>query len=369
MFSYLYSVVFTLIPALYIRQLPVPFEGAKANLIYAFTFLLLISVAVKTPGGIGKIFKKYKYIFIFLLAAVFSSLINHNFSKSLWGNYYRFDGVFSLLNFVVFALLTTLLAKNLNIKIISRGVAIGAALSLAASFFVRGTTFGNVNLLAGYLAVSIAFVIFSIPNILKYLYLAVLAAFAVYISSKALLIAILIYVLLVAIYKLNKKYLIIALVITFIIMSVIYLFYIFSSPDILFIAESRERITRRLLYAFSVKPLFGWGWANVDIAIRSAVWPIKVYKDIYIDKAHGIILEVLVTTGVVGLFTYLNMLRDLFTKIINAKRNNVNFVLLATLTLFVVHSQLNIISLAEELLFWFTAGLLLAGFQKLNGKE
>lgn len=105
----------------------------------------------------------------------------------------------------------------------------------------------------------------------------------------------------------------------------------------------------------------GYGWANVDYAFEEIEWPLSTTDDIYLDKAHSEILETLVTTGVVGLVIYLVIVVFLLKKsiknMIQSKNGVWEFTILSVLILYLFHSQTNIISIAEQMFFWFVVGI------------
>lgn len=127
--------------------------------------------------------------------------------------------------------------------------------------------------------------------------------------------------------------------------------------------QDRERIYRKVFIGALKRPVFGWGWANVDYAFESNDWPIKVYHDVYVDKAHSEILEVLVTTGIPGLLIYLSLLiifvKELIVKYKKSRDKLWNFTLISGVVLYLFHSQTNVISIMEEIVFWLILGIAL----------
>jgi len=115
--------------------------------------------------------------------------------------------------------------------------------------------------------------------------------------------------------------------------------------------ESRTRIMVHGILAFTRRPLLGWGWGNFDHAFESVEWPVKFTPDVYVDKAHSNLLEILVTTGIAGLGIYLAIIILTLKKIWHDKTMFLVFIL------FLFHSQTNVISIAEELIFWLVLGI------------
>jgi O-antigen ligase len=114
--------------------------------------------------------------------------------------------------------------------------------------------------------------------------------------------------------------------------------------------ESRERIFRLAIESIKSKPVFGWGLTNVDYATEAFDWPVTVYNDVHIDKAHSNLLEIFVTTGITGGIIYLLILKKVW--------NNLSEKTLKTVfVLYLIHSQTNVISIAEEVIFWLIVGV------------
>ena len=121
-------------------------------------------------------------------------------------------------------------------------------------------------------------------------------------------------------------------------------------------AERHDRIAIKGLLASTQRPVLGWGWTNFDYAFRAVDWPYRFEIDAYVDKAHGHYLEHLVTTGIVGLTAYF-MLQWAIIRALWSKRSNVSRYFLLSFLLFIFHSQTNVISISQELIFWFIAGV------------
>lgn len=61
------------------------------------------------------------------------------------------------------------------------------------------------------------------------------------------------------------------------------------------------------LHGFYDRPILGWGWENFNYAFNKYFDP-KIYRDsgstLYFDRAHNFIIELLVTTGLIGAISY-----------------------------------------------------------------
>ncbi len=129
--------------------------------------------------------------------------------------------------------------------------------------------------------------------------------------------------------------------------------------------QSRERIIVKGVYGFLQKPVLGWGFANFDYAFKSTVWPTKLGKlgnDVYVDKAHSTFLEVLVTTGAIGLGVYLLIIGWVFWRLVkNRNKDKWHKTLFLVFLLYLFHAQTNVISIGEELFFWLVLGIVGSG--------
>lgn len=120
--------------------------------------------------------------------------------------------------------------------------------------------------------------------------------------------------------------------------------------------ESRERIFNKALLAIQKKPFTGWGVANFDYAFNSVNWPTPLDNDIYVDKAHSTLLESITTTGLVGFTLDLFMYGYILIRLVRRQSEYQKY-LLVTLLVFLWHSQTNITSISEDLIFWLVAAL------------
>lgn len=290
----------------------------------------------------------------FFLWTIAASILGVDFLKSIWGNYYRDDGLFTLTHLVGLFLFTTIFWQPSWQKPAFVGIAAGS-LGVSGLAIIGRTAFGQPNFLAGYLAVTLPFVWEVLRN--KWSKIAVIfpiAAIGLTRSWGGLIGAIIFFTYLIA-KKLSRP---IQLAVAFMagiimIFAAVYFWQtVWSQPywSRRFVPESRERIIRSVLNGVRRRPLIGWGWANVDYAFESNPWPMKFERDIYLDKAHSAILEIFAATGIIGLTIYLFLAgRGLWL----ARRTAV----FPALILYLFYSQTNIISIATEVIFWLTLGI------------
>lgn len=322
-----------------------------------------------------------------IISAIAASLVGVQFTKSFWGNYYRGDGLITLFHLAGFFLLLTLLWQEKWKDYIAISVSFGAfftsiwAVISGIRLFVLGdisvahwvdgnigVSFGQPKFLAGYLLVSLPFTIFllkSSKNVklqLLYLISIVIQTIAITFTKSwggMLGIGLLVTLIVLLCTKFQKWIRLLSLLFVVFSFFVIYT-KVYQSKG--FVAEGRERIIRKILLGTAKRPFLGWGWANADYAFESADWPIHIDHDVYVDKAHSMILEVFSTTGIVGLTFYLLILVRLGYKLFLSLRiKNKNYLWHETLflvfILYIFHSQTNVISIGEEIIFWVILGI------------
>ncbi|OGM15717.1 hypothetical protein A2V56_05555 [Candidatus Woesebacteria bacterium RBG_19FT_COMBO_42_9] len=327
-------------------------------------------------------------LFFFVLAA-FSSLLGADLIKSLWGNLYRLDGLVTLGHLIALFFIVGLYINKLDIKFIALGIFLGSFLESILTLYLNfrfyilghqsllnfqgviGSTFGQPVFLAGYLLVTLPFTLYffystSSKKARIFLIIALVVQIAATLLTRSwggVLGLILFFILWAGLIAKKAKLLkVISLVIFFLLACLLYVInenkalkeVRYENPTLI-IAEDRSRIIVKGLKALIQKPILGWGWANYDYAFESVDWPVHFENDVYVDKGHSHLLEILVTTGFFGLVSYLFILSRGFANLFK-RRGDFSKILLLSLVLFVFHSQTNVISIAEELIFWFILG-------------
>lgn len=308
-------------------------------------------------------------IFFFLAFLSISSYLGVDFDKSFWGNYFRRDGLLTLSHLASLSIILSLYWNKSWFPTLIKALGISTLLiSLWAVFQSRLTipvavSFGQPNFLAGYLLVTFPFTIHLLKkNRNKKLWISAIILQSIAILLTQSKIGILGLPLIFIAYKslgLGKisKFSFFLFFTTVVILAGLVAF---KEPREInpnnYVAESRGRIVRKGFIAFSKRPFLGWGWANFDYAFDSVDWPMKFNTDVYVDKAHSHFLEILVTSGVPGLSSYLLIVFLVTKKLIRSKSDYAK-TLLFSLLIFIVHTQTNVISIAEELLFWVITGV------------
>ena len=137
--------------------------------------------------------------------------------------------------------------------------------------------------------------------------------------------------------------------------------------------EGRERIFQKAGMAFVQRPVLGWGVANFDYAFQSNDWPIKYNNDVYVDKAHSTVVENFVTLVVLGGLGFLGLIIVTLVQLVKLVKSfdkfrtsldqfdYFNSMLLIIFILNLFHSQTNVISINEEIVFWIAGGIVASG--------
>lgn len=358
---------------------PIPFEVPKVHFVlWIIRVSILIAVYQIVKTKVNWKIDKYTLwaLSAYLLVILLTSMLGVDFTKSLWGNPYRVDGLVTLFTLAAGALTLSFFWKE-NFKIyISEVFFVASTTSsvftiwqVVTGQFGLGSafTFGNPNFLAGFLVVSVPFsyYLFQIKR-QKYIFIAILTILAaiVLIGAVSAILTLIIWLSVIVIVhiKSNIKYGVIVLMglVAGIILygwSVNYL----QTNSESFIAEGRVRIYRNILIASLSRPLIGYGWANIDVAFQSVQWPTKFNDDVYVDKAHSQLLEVFASAGFVGLVTYILLITVLIKKLVKLSKLDKQWALVTgmVLVMYLLHSQTNVISISEDLAFWTVTGILL----------
>jgi len=314
---------------------------------------------------------------VYLASIILTSLKGVNFYKSFWGNYWRADGILTLIHLIGISFIFSAFWKINYHKIFIPSVSIsGFIVSLIfiiqkiVSFSnIPAATFGNSNFLAGYLLVTLPFSLYNFsasPHKIFWqvnLFLQIMTILLTQSYSAIILLPIALILWLSHQKQTSKKnrLLFYAKTILFLLslfFTAIYLNHYFQERTKYrgFLPEGRERIYTNAFLAFKERPLSGWGWANFDYAFEKISWPEKWSQDVYVDKAHSLFLEILSTSGIIGFTIFSTIcLITLYNLAKDKKMSSRTFLL--SFILFLIHSQTNVISINEEYIFWTIVGI------------
>jgi O-antigen ligase len=340
------------------------------------TILVVLNIKQRSKGR--KDFKLVWLVWLWLIAAVITAAAGVDFSKSIWGNFYRRDGLLTLFHLVGLFLVIfiswrkswrtpTIIALSMGMVIVSgwaviEGVKTGGLTAI-------GVSFGQPNFLAGYLLAGMPFFGYLLVKSKKLWQKAVcLTALALQAAAiglthaKAGILGTGIAFGLWWWLK-QKRYWRFAGIVLGAGLLILGVSYLGLNKKIdPRTPEDRRRIWVKVFLGAVKRPIIGYGVANVDYAFEAVDWPYPVNQgqDVYVDKAHSHLLEILATTGVIGLGVYLWLLVSVGRKLYKNKAKLWQMTLLIVLGLYVFYTQINVISIAQEVLFWLVLGVVAA---------
>lgn len=387
---WLFSAGLFVLPLVFWPKAAISYEIPKVWFFQRWVEFLGILGVLEIWAGVKKIGQGKSFLIflvaLFILVISLSSLLGIDFGKSLLGNYYRQDGLLTLFHFAIFFYFLILFweddwqlpaVKSLvlgnffaSLWVIISGIRFHLFKDLTVYHFggALGGTFGQPNFLAGYLLVSLPFTSFLIEEsklLMKKFWWLVLSSeiMAIFLTlSRAGAVGIVIFAagwILLKSRKGRKLGWLGLLGILVVLLSGTFWVLVSSGGE--WAPESRTRIFNRAVFAWSRKPILGWGWANFDYAYESVKWPSNLVNDVYVDKAHSLLLEFLVTTGLVGLAIYLSIMILVFKQLAAIEDDLWRRTLIVAFSLLIWHSQTNVISINEEMLFWLILGIVAAG--------
>ncbi|MDZ7587334.1 MAG: O-antigen ligase family protein [Patescibacteria group bacterium] len=362
----------------------------KAEIRYEIPRVVMIEWWIKSLviGAAGAIFlgkqkvkwensnKLFFWIWLWLAVVILSGLLGGDVIKSIFGNYYRRDGLLTLFHLVGLGMAAGWFYRRDWQRVVLWGVGLGMAgvsfwtvyEAIKLGFMMPvGVSFGQPNFLAGYLLIGLPLIDY-LAKMEKNRLVRIFWKVGLLVQTTAI----------VATYSemgilgiglfwgLNqwltqkqklRRWLAVGGLITI-------LGYGLSGLNRGEInnqnPEDRRRIWVKTFLGAVKRPILGYGWANVDLAFEQVDWPYaerEGYK-LYVDKAHSHLLEMLTVSGVVGLTLYI-MVVSRMVRIFYRDSQNSRFkkALLMSLLLYLIQTQVNVVSVAEEVWFWVMAGI------------
>lgn len=120
-------------------------------------------------------------------------------------------------------------------------------------------------------------------------------------------------------------------------------------------AASRQRLWARGIMALAKRPILGYGLENYSIAVKHISYPKIKFGfggEVYADKAHNEILEILISSGIPGLVLWMGI----FLYVARNYYIRRQYLFLAALLIFFVKAQTNVVSVSEYVLYWMLVG-------------
>jgi O-antigen ligase len=391
-------------PFIYNPFAPIPYEIPKVVFVKVWIeILLFLAIIFTTNESVKKVNSWNAFLLLAFAAwAIFTSFTGSDVNKSWVGNYYRRDGLISFLHLISVTFFIWFYAtkdwRDSFLKIIGFSGILLSVLSVGEWILINifgkyslttwlddgiGLSFGNPNFLVGYLLLCLPAYVYVFNNLAilknrltRFLIWALVIMAIIFTKAWVGIAGVCLFFVLLFFLGQKAERLKIAGVCALVLLSIgTAFFYQHGLFENMFghfggvntrdnngvlVAESRGRIYTKGLLAFFKRPIVGYGWSNFDHAFESVDWPMHYEHDVYVDKAHMAILEVLVGTGIFGLFLYLAIiLKTLANFWID--RNANGFYFLLTFLILIIHMQTNVVSISEEVIFW-----ILVGFASIN---
>ncbi len=368
MISYILGICFLLLPLVTFKQSYDAFEYPKVIL---FVILMNMIMAVKfwpLVRGAKKYFKLNlidKLLLLLTAQLLISWGINGFPSVSFWGQYYRYEGLVTILAYLFFYVFLSRLVKLDKIQwfivfagifyslyILTSGILFKVFHLPVYTFNGRAAgTFGNPNFAAGFLALCFPYLFFQpkIKPILKTVLVLVFLGALILTQSRSGLLA---FTSIWFLWLIKKYKYGLAVVIPLLVFSALMLFRFIPrySPF-----NNQLVVWQKSLLAIQQKPLFGWGVERFDVAFQKVLIPNKDF-DLYhirVDKAHNEILEYGVAAGIPALIVYLFLIINCFRVFWKDKNDQWSWINLSALTVYIVLSQLNVLNITEYIFFYF----------------
>ncbi len=332
-----YLALFT--PFIFFRDYFFPFVVPKTiffRIIVDVIFIAYILLVLSNRKYLPKFTPLTVTLAVFLGVVIFTSIIGVNFTRSFWSVFERMTGLLTFFHLFVFYIVLTSVFKERKYweRILSVSILIGTIICLYAitseeAVTRGGGTLGNTSFLAAYLLFDIFFAIillFSKSGLWRIIYgicLTVLLA-GLFISQEACRGAIaafwgglfilgfgyLFYHLLSS-GKRSFKKLAFAITVLLILGIAGFLQTNFAKEKILGFWESNSVQSRLVVWKMALqgwqeRPWFGWGQDNFNVPFAKYFDPeLPLTGDIWYDRVHSIVLDTAITSGVIGLISYL----------------------------------------------------------------
>ncbi|MFH1657302.1 MAG: O-antigen ligase family protein [bacterium] len=321
-----------------------PYVGPKSLYFMAWAqiiFFAYLLLAVTYPKYRPKFNIVSATLLLFTIILILSSIFGADPSYSFWSKYERVTGLLMWFHLMGFFIATSAVFKKEDwFKVFAVSVFSGvlaSLMSLAPKIGIDisgasakgGATLGNTSFLATYLLFNIFFALYLFFKTNHYFkaYAAVsfvLISVALMLSTGRAAIAsfvggmILLFILWLIFCRKGKwKFTGISLLIVSV-LGVIGTVYVFLQPG----SFLYQKMTARYVVwavgwqGFLEKPLLGWGPENFDLVFtkyfNSCMFLQECGTEIWFDRTHNVVFDTLVTTGIIGLLSYLAIFLAVF---------------------------------------------------------
>lgn len=407
------SAVLFLVPVFFVYSYPLDIDLSKAVLfkvllllLFLISGLFLIKYKITIKQEVLKSFKPLMLLFIFLMASLFFS---SDFNVSWFGSYGRFEGFTSWFFYLLWMLLTWVYLESSSdqkwhniIYFLKVATISSLVVSIYAIFQILGfdfvtwsepahltgraiSFFGQPNYLASWLMLVIpvnAYLIYQSSKLkLKFFWSFVFILNLTALLSTGSRAIFLVFLLISFIWlifflkktnRLSKKNIYLIIAATFI-LGVVFLvslaFTNYSRFEELTNLKKGSVSDRFILWhsgfsAFLEKPLFGYGLDNQAQAYfpkYEVDWALYSPPNVYSDRAHNLILDILLSVGILGLgffvYFYYWIFKNLITASKDSNNNYLPYFLSWSLQLYLAALMFNFSVTVTNIYFWFFIAL------------
>jgi len=328
-------------PLVFLKNFFFPFVVPKTiffRIIVDIMFIAYVLLVTSNKKYLPRINALTVSIAVFLIVAILTSITGVNIVRSFWSTFERMTGLITFFHlFVYFIILSSVFTEKKQWeKILTVSIFVGIAIFLYAVTTTEaitrgGGTVGNTSFFAGYLLFNIFFALvlfLTKDGNEKVLYFILLAASlaGLFISKEpcrgaiaALIIGLAFMAFCYMVYLLyysqnpNRKIMAVFIPLLIVIVGLGLLQLDFFKDKITETIQSGSIQSRLIVWkmgwnAWQEKLWLGWGQENFNVAFSKYFDPtLPLTKDLWYDRVHNIVLDVGVTSGIIGLLSYLGM--------------------------------------------------------------
>jgi len=322
-----------------------PFVGPKSlyfigiSEIIFFAWLFLVIIEPKFRPRFNKILGS---LILFLIILIISAAFGVDPSYSFWSKFERITGILMMLHLFAFFLVISSTFREKDWRIIFAisilvGVIIGIIASTSENPAMRqGGTLGNDSFLGTYLLFNLFFALYLIFKNEFRIYSSI--GFLIILTSLFLSgaraaklsflggLVLLFFLWLIFCQKGRLKWVGVSLLSLSIVLALSFIFFAFQPESFVRkgiiekeVGETfggRFVVWQKAWESFLEKPILGWGPENFEFAFTKNYHPcmgtFRCGADIWYDRAHNIIFDTLVTSGILGMLAYLGIFISAF---------------------------------------------------------
>ena len=361
-----------LTPLIFFREWFHPVTAPKAfffGTVVSFIFIAYVLLAVFNPRYRPRITPLTLVIFVFLAVLTVTSITGLNFERSFFGSFSR--GVGLLTFFYLFAFYIVLISCFKERKYWERMLAVSVAVCVFVSlsvlliflddaFNLGGGTMGNSSFFSAYLLFNLFFALMLLVikrGRIRIFYGLVFALFLLFLFSNpgaftkgaaaAFFFAIIVLIFSCLFYLNRKKAVFLLLLILILTVSglVFSLQFDFAREKAIDFRESSSVQSRAAAWQISwhgwqERFWLGWGHENFSVPFARHFDPqIVISDDSWFDRAHNIVLDTGVSSGILGVISYLfifclaffGLIKKLLLKGIKEENATIYFIMIAVL--------------------------------------